>query len=210
MSAADRVITLAAFLKLEAPSGDVNLCDGGFLYYDAGAGAEKYSSTHATFGTIAALDSFEAAFGDLSEAGSLALTPNPSAAVSDWLTDDLRESRIRFWVGEVDADGKTVSSAELVADMLVDTLARVIGADGSQTLEIDLISRGEKLFLINEGNVASETFHKSIWAGEDGFNNCTDTPIPVAWGTTAPPAGTVGGGAGGGRSPSVPTRVSRY
>ena len=43
MSAADRVITLAAFLKLEAPSGDVNLCDGGFLYYDAGAGAESHA-----------------------------------------------------------------------------------------------------------------------------------------------------------------------
>lgn len=214
MSATERTIRLVAFMKLEAPSGDVNLCDGGFIYYNAGAGSEKYSSADDIFGTFSAIDSFEAGFGDLSESASIALTPNPSASRTDWLNDNIRESRVRFWIGEVGSDGKTVTSAELLADMLVDTLSRVVGADGSEVLEMELISRSEKLFLVNEGNVASETFHKSIWPGENGFNSCTDTPIPVAWGTASPPAGTVGGGSRrstpGGGGPSEPPNVRLY
>jgi hypothetical protein len=105
---------------------------------------------------------------------------------------------VRFWLGELDTDGKTVISAELMADMLVDTIDRVIGADGSVTLELGLIGRAEKLFLVNEGNVCSERHHKSVWVGENGFNNCTDTVQPIAWGVASAPSGTFGGGSGGG------------
>lgn len=197
MSATARTISLAVFLKLEAPSGDVNLCDGGFLYFDAGSGTEKYEAHHATFGSLASIDEFDAGFGDAAEGGKIAFHPNPAAAQSDWYSSSLRDCRVRIWEGEVDADGKTVSSAKQIGDFLVDTLARVIGDDGSVTLELELIGRAEKLFLRQEGNVASERFHKTVWAGEDGFNNCTDVVFPVAWGVAAPASGTAGGGRGG-------------
>lgn len=198
MSATSRTVTLVWLMKLEAPGGDVNLCDGGFVYFDAGDGSEKYEDRHATFGTLAAPDEFEAGFGDLAEAATLALVPAPGAALGDWYTNALRDSRVRFWLGELDADGKTVTDAKLLGDFLVDNLARTIGADGSVVLELPLIGRAEKLFLINEGNVCSERFHKSVWSGEDGFNNCTDTPQPVAWGIAAPTSGTASFGSGGG------------
>jgi hypothetical protein len=202
MSATARVITLVWLMKLEAPGGDVNLCDGGFVDFNAGTGVQRYLDRHPVFGTLAPPDEFEAAFGDLAESGTLALVPNPSAALGDWYTNALRDSRVRFWLGEVDSDGKTVINAKQIGDLLVDNLARTIGADGSVTLELPLIGRPEKLFLINEGNVCSERHHKSVWAGEDGFNNCTDTLQPVAWGIASQPSGVSGasgasGGAGG-------------
>ena len=202
MSATDRVITLVGLMKLEAPGGDVNLCDGAFVYFDAGSGSERYTSQHAVFGSLGDPEPFDSGFGDSAEGWSLTLVPNPVADLGDWYRADLRDSRVRFWLGEVDPDGKTVSSSELVADMLVDVPSRVIAADGSVTLELDLISRGERLFLVNEGNVASERFHKSIWSGENGFNNCTDVPIPVAWGVAGPTAGV--GGGGGRVDPNAP------
>jgi hypothetical protein len=104
----------------------------------------------------------------------------------------------RFWLGELDSDGKTVINAKLIGDLLVDNLARTIGADGSLVLELPLIGRAEKLFLTNEGNVCSERMHKSVWSGEDGFNNCTDTPQPVAWGIASQPSGTTGSSFGSG------------
>jgi hypothetical protein len=201
MSATDRVVTLVWLMKLEAPGGDVNLCDGGFVDFDAGGGVERYSDRHATFGTLAAPDEFEAGFGDMAEAGTLALVPAPGAALTSWYSNTLRDARVRFWLGELDVDGKTVTAAKLIGDLLVDNLARTIGADGSLVLELPLIGRAEKLFLINEGNVCSERFHKSVWSGEDGFNNCTDTPQPVAWGIASQPSGTTGSSFGGGQSP---------
>ena len=198
MSATARTVTLVWLMKLEAPGGDVNLCDGGFVDFDAGAGIKRYTDRHPTFGTLAAPDEFEAGFGDMAESGTLALVPAPGAALSSWYTNTLRDCRVRFWLGELDADGKTVTAAKLIGDLLVDNLARTIGADGSVVLELPLIGRAEKLFLINEGNVCSERFHKSVWAGEDGFNNCTDTPQPVAWGIAAQPSGVSSLPAGGG------------
>lgn len=198
MSAA-AFVTLALLVKLEAPAGDVNLTMGGFVKFDAGAGEETYASEHATFGTLAEPDEFEAAFGDMAESGTLRLIPNPAAALGDWYSNDLLNARVRVWLAEVDTATAEAVDAAQVADQLVDTVSRVIGADGSVTLELGLIGRAEKLFLINQGNVCSERFHKSVWAGEDGFNNCTDVPQPVAWGIAAPPSGTTGsGGAGSG------------
>jgi hypothetical protein len=192
MSALDPVVTLIGLIKFEPPSGAVRLCDGGFAYF----ASEKYESVHPIFGTLAEPDEFVAAFGDMAEAGTLALIPAPGA--TGWFNPNLRNSRVRFWLGELDSDGKTVISAELMADMLVDTIDRLIGADGSVTLELGLIGRAEKLFLINEGNVCSERFHKTVWAGENGFNNCTDVQQPIAWGVASAPSGTSGFGSGGG------------
>jgi len=213
MSATDRTVTLICLLKLEAPGGNVNLCDGGFCYFTADSTSERYDSEDAIFGALTDAGTFEAGFGDMAESSTIAFVPHTDAALADWYNEDLRDCRLRFWLGKLDADGKTITSAEIMADMLGDTIARTIGADGSQVLELGLIARHEKLFLINEANVASETFHKSVWSGEDGFNNCTDIAVPVAWGVPAPPQGTSGGSTfgssgGGGRSFGGPSRVA--
>lgn len=191
-------ITLVWLVKFEAPAGDVNLTAGGVAKFDAGAGVETYSSQHATFGTLAEPDEYEAAFGDLAESASLRLIPHPDAALADWYSNELRDARVRIWLGELDTDQITVTDAEQAGDFLVDTVSRVFGADGSLVLELGLIGRAEKLFLINEGNVCSERFHKSVWSGEDGFNNALDTPVPVAWGIASPPQTSASFGNGGG------------
>lgn len=200
-------ITLVWLVKLEAPAGDVNLTAGGVVRFDAGAGEEAYSASHPVFGTLAEPDEVTAAFGDLAESAVLRLIPNPEAALTDWYSQSLRDCRVRIWQAELGSDQLTATDAEQTGDFIVDTVSRVIGADGSVTLELGLIGRAEKLFLVNEGNVCSERFHKSVWPGEDGFNNAVDTPVPVAWGIAAPPQGSAsfgngggarGGGAGGG------------
>ena len=55
MAATDRIITLAAFLKWEAPGGDVLLCDGGLLTYDS----EVYSSQDSVAGGSGRGERFE-------------------------------------------------------------------------------------------------------------------------------------------------------
>lgn len=198
MSATDIAVTLACFLKWEAPDGDVRLCDGGFLDF----ASERYDAEDAVFGAMFETETLESSFGDAANDGQVVLAPNPAADVADWWRDDLFDTRLRIWMGAVEADGVTVSSAKLLADMLVDTVERRQGPDGEDLLAVSLIARHEKLFLVNEGNVCSERFHQSVWSGENGFNNCTDVTGFVAWGTATPQrSGTTSGGSGGSGAP---------
>lgn len=205
MALTDTAITLAVFLKWEAPDGDVRICEGGFLDYDS----ERYTAEDAVFGALVSARPAEAAFGDAAEGGTLVFCPAPDATLTDWWREDLESTRVQAWLGEVDSDGKTVSSAEQLGDWLVDTVTREQEDEGSDLLTVELMGRAERLFLVNEGNVCSDRFHQSIYSGELGFVNCHDGPQTFAWGAAAPPgpatsgAGGVGGWNGGGAlSPS--------
>ena len=182
MAATNPVVLLAALVKLEAPDGDVRLCDGGILDY----ASERYESWHAVFGSIHQTDELEAAFGDAAEYGQLVLAPNPEADGADWWRVDLEGCRLRGWIGELDADEVTVSSATQVHDLFVDAGERIQGEGGEDLLVLELVGRGDKLFLANEGNVCSDTFHQTVFSGETGFANCTDVRGFVAWGAESP------------------------
>jgi len=209
MAATDPAIWLTTLFRLEAPAGSVNLCGGGFVDYDAGSGVERFESEHPVYGTLAQIDPVEQGFTAQAERATISLIPNPDIPITDWLSSDLADSRVRFWLADLDSDLKTALNAEMLGDYLVDTMARVVAPDGRQTLELNLFARDQKLFFINEGNVCSERFHKRIYPGENGFNNCTDEPVPVAWGVSAPPQGTGSGGSSVGSGAGSNVNVSR-
>src|SRR5690606_25362476 len=117
MSATDAFVTETFFLKLEAPDGDVRLCDGGFVDYDG----ERYDAWDAVFGCVHQADPLRSAFGDIAEQNTLVLAPNPDATLADWWRADLADCRVRIWQGSGAADHVTVSSAKQLADRLVDT-----------------------------------------------------------------------------------------
>lgn len=195
MSASDTSVTLVALLKFEAPDGDVRLCDGGFVDH----AAERYTSEDSVFGTVQGFEPVTTAFDDQAEGGTLVFAPPEDADVDDWWRDDLADSRVRLWLGELDSDGKTVTNATQLADWLADTAERTQGV-GQDLLSLDLIARTERLFQVNEGNVLSERHHTSVFSGELGLRHCTDLRGFVAWGAESPPrsAGASGGAAGGG------------
>lgn len=201
--AEENAVTIACFLKWELPERNVLLCDGGMLEYSS----EPYQSEDVDFGAIHTPSPIDAAFGDVAEAGQVVLAPQGEAAVTDWWRDDLFDTRLRIWLGNVDADGYTVSNATLLADLLVDTYERRQNSGGEELLGLDLIGRAEKLFLINEGNVLSQRFHQSVFAGEDGMNNCTDLTGYLAWGAATPPRGSTSGGGGSTFTPRSFVRV---
>mgnify|MGYP005984018601 CR=1 FL=1 len=209
MAAGDVATTEVCLMKLELTNGTaVRLCDGGFIDFASDGTSERYECEHPVFGTIAAPGEHEVGFGDQAERGVIAFAPPGNVALTDWYGDHLLDARLRTWAGELDADGKTVGTAELLDDLLVDTYEQTIGARGSRLLELGFISRTERFFLRNEGNVCSSPFHQSIYPGELGFNNCTDKVGYLAWGALAPARGGV---VGGGILPgsTSPYRVAR-
>lgn len=205
MSLSGDRITLVGLVKIELPIRTLRICDGGFVYF----GGEKYTGQDDVFGTIGAVDEFEAAMGDAAEDGRLVFNP-PDATAPGVLKNKLyQNARARFWMGGLDADGKTISSAEQLMDGLVDyTVLR--RAQGSRTLEMTFIGRAEKLFLRQEGNSLNPRFHQSIWPGEKGLDN-TGSKLTIAWGVGSPRGiagfGGGGGGAGGGGFGVAPVQM---
>lgn len=181
MGATDRTITLVNLLKWEAPGGTVRLCNGGFVDFDG----ERYESRHPVWGQLTEWPDLEDALDELSEGATLTFRPDPAAAVADWWRLDLPGGRLRLWEGELASDMLTVTAATQLADLLVDDPGRTQSPDGGNLLDMELMGRGQRLFIINEGNVCSDRWHQSVWPGELGFVNCTDVPDNFAWGVAS-------------------------
>lgn len=189
MALSDRTLTMSAFMKLELPGGDVRLCDGGVIKF----GGEEYSKRHPVWGTVAEVPPAEASLGDFAPGGAIVLAPNPETPLSVLLADAVRGCRVRAWWGEVNSGTNSVVSATRLGDWLID-FPRLRKRKGVRTIALEMITRAERLFLMNRGNVCSPRFHKSVWPGERGFDNCTDVPVQVAWGTQGGPTGSIGAG----------------
>lgn len=193
----DRIL-LCGLLKIELPSHTIRLCDGGFLK----VGAEDYASSDQYFGTIGGLEALSEGVGDEVPGCKVTFLPDSTAAAATLSAPGMQGSRIRFWIAEVDPDtGLVIGTPDQQADMQADRTILKIGR-GSRMLEMDMVSRAERLFVKNEGNYLSPEFHKSVWPGETGEDNATGLGTSVAWGVEGPPRGSNyaigGGGASGG------------
>ncbi|MEL7831831.1 hypothetical protein AAG604_10545 [Citromicrobium bathyomarinum] len=179
-----RGIPLDTWANLEV----AGFAGGGGLYRLSGVAVPLcvFDDDHAD---IAAARALALRYGNAMLAALSLADSAPALTLNDWYGDHLLDARLRTWAGEPDADAKTVSTAELLDDLIVDTYEQVIGASGSRLLELGFIARTEKFFLRNEGNVCSSPFHQQQYPDERGFDNCTDKVGYRAWGALAPARG---------------------
>jgi hypothetical protein len=182
-------LMLTGLAKFELPGHTIRLCDGGFVYYDG----EKYASEDTLFGSIESIAQIEENSGDEAPGMNLVFLPATTAAAAELSNPAFQNSRVRFWQARVNEQtGEIDGEPELLRDLLLDTTTLRPGR-GTRKLEMELIGAAERLFLVNDGNVLSPRFHKSVWAGETGLDNATGVTLSVAWGVAAPARGTVSG-----------------
>lgn len=199
MSLGDPIITLAGLAKIELPARTLFLCDGGQVKW----AAETYTGDDSEFGVIGGITGLRESVGDMAPGGQISFLPKTASAASALSQPLYQNSRIRFWLAEIDRiTGTVAGTPDLIFDGLLDSTTLRVGM-GTRVLDMTFISRAEKLFSVNEGNVCSSRWHGTIWAGELGFDNATDAQTTIAWGIESPPRGTVssggfGGGGGGG------------
>ncbi|HYI43724.1 MAG TPA: hypothetical protein VD768_08900, partial [Sphingomicrobium sp.] len=134
--------------------------------------------------------------------------PASTAAAAALSQPSFQGSPIRVWLAEVDpAAGTVIGTPELLLDGELDTTELRLSR-GQRKLDIGYISVAERLFQVNEGNVLSPRFHKSVWPGETGLDNATGVGLSVAWGVQSPPRGYSYSGSGGGGSGQLSGSVS--
>jgi len=172
----------------------IRLCDGGFVNF----GGNIYSGSDAAFGTIAAVEPISEGVGDEIPAGRISFLPVSTASAATLSQPGYQGSRMRFWIGEVDAaTGLITGTPKLMFDGQTDRTVLKTGK-AMRILEMEFVSRAERLFVQNEGNSLSVNFHKSIYPGELGLDNATGVSTSVAWGVASAPRGVSSGGTYGG------------
>lgn len=172
---------LIAFIKIELPTENVHLCDGGFIVYNG----DTYASHHSTFGAIGAVQPLTEGIGEEIPALELSLLPSPDAAPADLSQPGFQQSTVQMWVGEYDQEsGLITGTPDLLFHGQIDQTVLRVGRV-TRELAITVVSTAERLFLRNEGNSLSPRWHKSIWPGELGHDNAIGLTVPVAWGTAS-------------------------
>lgn len=188
-----RFITLAWLLVFELPSQTLRLCDGGHVTW----GGNAFESADPDFGTIGEAEALTEASGDEMPSVMLTFYPASTAAAATLSSPAYQGASARVYLAEIDtATGEVDGYPELLADMQLDTTTLIPGKS-TRRLEMGLVAAAQRLFLFNEGNTLTTTFHQGVWPGEHGFDNATGKQTTVAWGVQAPPRGTVAAGAVG-------------
>lgn len=187
-------VTLAGLVQIDLPPDllpepSLRFCDGAFVRW----GGDLFESGDPDFGVIGAVEAVEEGTGDEIPALRMTFLPALTAAAAMLSRPEYQGCTVRSWIAEVDlATNEVIGTPSLEFDGQIDGTDLVIDR-GNRELEMDITSRAERLFLINEGNTLSPRFHKSLFPGETGEDNATGVGVGVAWGT-ALPAQTYGGG----------------
>ncbi len=175
-------VGLIGLCKMELPTGDVLLCDGGFQKW----GSETYRSADPVFGTISSIEALGEGVGDEVPALEMTLLPPGTSEPADLSQPGFQTSRVRFWIAEYDEDTHAiVGTPDLMFDGQLDRTQITISR-GSREVAASVVSLAERLFELNIGNWLSDTWHQSVWPGELGHANATGITQQIAWGVRAP------------------------
>lgn len=193
-------VTLAGLVEISLPDTTLRFCDGAFVIW----GSDRFEAEDEDFGAIGAMEAVEEGTGDDIPALRMTFLPKSSAAAANLSQPEYQGATMRTWIAEVDlATNEVTGTPSLEFDGQIDSTDLVID-QGSRELEMDITSRAERLFLINEGNTLSPRWHKTLFPGETGEDNAVGVSVGVAWGTALPAqtygAGYSYGGGGGGGS----------
>ncbi|MEW4468999.1 hypothetical protein AB1K62_14325 [Parasphingorhabdus sp. JC815] len=185
---------ITGLLKIELPSGDVLLSDGGVTIYNGDA----YTPEDPYLGSLSSIESVVEGTGQQMPVLDVSFSPPGNVAINTLSAGAIQQSRVRLYVAEYDTDtGLVVGTPELRFIGFVDQ-PQVNIAYRQISVTISAVPDLEALFMKDRGNGLSSAFHKSLYPGETGHDNATGLKIPVAWGTEAPRAAYSGGSSWGG------------
>ena len=201
MALGDDVIWLAGLIEMQLPTGTIRVSDCAAVKW----GSTLYDGVDAAFGSIATLAETEEGIADELPAWQMTFHPPADADAVTIANPAFQGARVICNLAEINpATGLVTGTPDLVFDGIIDVPTLRMGKN-SRAVDFSVVGRTDKLFLLREGNTLSSAFHKSVWPGENGFENATGIELAVAWGVKSPPRGSAAsaswpgsGGAGGG------------
>lgn len=170
-------------IRITLPTYTIRILDGAATLVIAG---ETFTGSDPTYGTLASVDS--TASGIVSEAPNMRIVMNPptNTAAADLADPLVQGSPVSLLIGLVNPlTGIVVPSP--MTEFYGELDLPILHVDhGSRQLEYEIVSVFERMFEIGEGVAFSNSFHKSIYPGEDGLQYVTGVGIQIPWGADSP------------------------
>ncbi|NWK98681.1 hypothetical protein DM806_24060 [Sphingobium lactosutens] len=174
-------------IRIDFPGYTLRLLDGSAEFP---IGGEMYRGMDPTFGTIASLSEMSEDMDDSAPEVELTLFPPDVSAAAILSHPDMQGSPVRIMVGAIDPySGAVLGTPETLFLGEIDVPTVAISESGERTVSYTIVSVFERLFEVEEGQRASDSWHQSIWPGELGLEFMTGTDVNLYWGAK-PPAGT--------------------
>lgn len=178
---AGRVVTIAGALEIVLPSATIRLIDGAgkITFPDA----RVFTGRDSVFGTIGGVDAISDGAGDQAPALRLTLFPASDAAAADLAGADMQGSEVTFYLVIINPDtGAVIGTPEEIFSGLLDVPTLRSGPN-SRSLEYEITSVLEDMFMNDDGARLNNAFHQSFWPGELGFEFVTAIPHQIYWHT---------------------------
>lgn len=166
--------TEVLMVTMALPGATVRWTNGGFLEWDG----NTYQAEDATYGFLSSVE--EIADGVTGEATVCALTIDcDSTALALLVAPTVQGSLVTVHLGSVNrATGALIGEPELLFRGELDQPRLSVGEG---TLVYDCITEEARMLEPNEEQRLTDSFHKSVWPGDEGYSNVVDTPGEVYW-----------------------------
>lgn len=192
---ADRVRFFVA-TQIDLPGAvTVRLTDAGEVGWSQG----NFKAFDAIFGVMDNMQPITEGEGDQAPQLSVSFLPASGASAAQLTDSSYQGSRIRVWLGVIDAAGAVVADPHLMFDGEMDQPTLSID-ESERVVEMECVSSFERLFSDDEGIRLNPANHKEVWPGETGLDDITGIVKQVLWGP-----GKAINGAGGGTAYPVTT-----
>lgn len=185
---------IAGILKIVLPDATIRLLDGaGSIVVDG----ETYTGEDPVFGSLAAVDDITDGIGDEAPAISFTLHPASDAASAELAGPTMQGSLVTLSLVAINRETGAIIPNKL--DLFVGELDQpILSVDkGVRELEYQCVSGMEKLFENQEGVRLADSWHQSVWPGEQGLANVSAIIRTIYWGVHAP-ASAISAAPGGG------------
>lgn len=162
-----------------------------------------------TWGSLSSVEAVEEGIADTAPRCRIGLNTSSNEAMATLALPQNQGSVVLMWVGALDGmTGAVIPNPEVYFFGRLDRAQRAIGK-GTATMELDLSTYWEELFLADEGFRLNAQFLRSIWPDDAGLDFVTEVTRQLPWGADVPrpqvisgytntptTGGSVGGGGG--------------
>ena len=158
-------------------------------------GANTYSAEDATYGALGAIGAVEDGADGQATVCDLTILCD-GTAMALWIDPARQGSRVTIHVGAVNpATGLLIGEPELIFRGELDQPRLAVGR--GQTLIFDCITEEARMLEPNDEQRLTDSFHKSVWPGELGYDKVTELEQTVFWRADDPRGSIVSGGSSG-------------
>lgn len=169
-------------VEILLPNRAIRLIDGaGFVRFNTGDQVHEFSGSDDVYGVLAAADNLSDGFGDNAPSFNFSLLPATDGATLSLSNPVNQLSPVRVWAVTRNPQTNEVIGAYLRFNGFFD-FAVTDGSSQEITIDMQCITHSELFFRNNEGVTLSNSFHQSIWPGENGFRFVTGIQRSIIWG----------------------------